>query len=1054
MLPLSTPELAATHPSLNPGPTPKPCPYQALTAPNATAILLACLNPTAEHTFGSLATLGYARKAGNLKVREVAAARPKGPAKPTEIAKATPREAADTTPHCRCDFIETSAHGELYARCAGDPSDPLVLYVHDPHELGSDSSMWNELVLEMHAVSSAATHPDARELVEQVGQLVLQSDGPSLPPSSDSTVKPSRARVRRVTTGDVTNGQGKQRTPRPGSAPLDRGRISMGGAASAVVATKRLRRVSAGDVTRDVTSGQVFTPTLQAVNEGSISVPVSASVQSSQATPSAVKGRPNAARPRRASAPDILNNARLGSRLIAAPINRFEQSKQPQELIELVHLLTEELKVRAEHMKSFACELCGGMLMQPTPLSPCSHVLCGACHTATVGSGFIECPVCFKPILKHPHTAAHPLGKEPAKEVSELSATALAATPLLAAGKVAWRGGAVDEAHGEALRRRLEAALRSIGSQQDRAEWEGLVLAAQTAQGVASREEELATRLILEFGTELPSGCTEAAPFCRIVEVRRGSAAAALSPALQNIGQFVQSVEICTLATAAATADAELEETDGHAQMAAGEQAGAHAAPQRRHMAVVTWASVLRLPPLEIHFAPTLQAYDGEIETSSGTANTVPTGTSGSAGCSRRRLIVQLSPSVPPPAAPNGPKTEPVTEVEVATAVGAAMGGAVGGAVGAGCTGLWVYDANGEAGTSTAPLPNQKAANAVSPPQGGGHMSSGWVLADSSGKVHAYYGARDFGRIPFAQYGGAAVCKLLGASSPCTGTVTEATLQLLPVVLSARPLGELVATASQLTPLARSVGGSHILSVLYEDMLAQRPTAQTQQSLLQPSGLYHVAIDCPGCGFSPGDARAMIEHPEALLADVVRCLGKRHALMIVGEARAAACVLRAVSARPSLTSFVAVRDPSFEGGTAQPRTAISSLGLTTVLQPTLIVLDALVKRSKDAEGAAEPDQLRRSLPICSLVEASGTKKVTAALQMASQMFALCKAHEWRAHLPDLGVSDLPLLSRLVGDVSAWTKPGAPASQPATSRSAVSSSSRPEGQRRPRAKSMG
>ena len=122
---------------------------------------------------------------------------------------------------------------------------------------------------------------------------------------------------------------------------------------------------------------------------------------------------------------------------------------------------------------------------------------------------------------------------------------------------------------------------------------------------------------------------------------------------------------------------------------------------------------------------------------------------------------------------------------------------------------------------------------------------------------------------------------------------------------------------------------------------------------------------------------------------MVRCLGKRHALAIVGEARAATCVLRAVSAQPSLASFVAVRDPSLEAagqgsaltGAALTRSVVSSLGLTTVLQPTLIVLDSLANQPKDAEGAAEPEQLRRSLPICSLVDASNTKKVTATRQM-------------------------------------------------------------------------
>ena len=417
-------------------------------------------------------------------------------------------------------------------------------------------------------------------------------------------------------------------------------------------------------------------------------------------------------------------------------------------------------------MKTFVCELCGGMLTQPTPMSPCAHVLCGACHTATVGSGFVECPACFKPIFKHPHTAAQPLGKEQADEAAEPSATALAATPLPAAGEVVWRGGAVDEAHGEALRRRLEAALRSIGSQQDRAEWKGLVLAAQTAQGAAIREEQQATRLILEFGTELPSGYTEAAPFCRIVEVRRGSAAAALPSSLRTLGQFVQGVAFRTLAAAAANSD-----DVGEAQKAARKQAGARAAPQRRHVVVVTWAEALQLPPLEIRFVPSLQsapstatlhAYDGGVardlrrpETSSpasgrsqgsrsDTACTAATGqpASGSPGCCRRRLIVQL----PLTASANGKSTE----AQAATAAGVAVGAA-------GTMQTWVYDANGDTGTPAVSLPTSlQPADAVGAPQGV-QMSSGWIVADSSGMARAHHGARDFGRVPFAPYGGAAV---------------------------------------------------------------------------------------------------------------------------------------------------------------------------------------------------------------------------------------------------------------------------------------------------------
>ena len=67
--------------------------------------------------------------------------------------------------------------------------------------------------------------------------------------------------------------------------------------------------------------------------------------------------------------------------------------------------------------------------------------------------------------------------------------------------------------------------------------------------------------------------------------------------------------------------------------------------------------------------------------------------------------------------------------------------------------------------------------------------------------------------------------------------------------------------------------------------------------------------------------------------------------------------------------------------------------------------------------------------------------------MATQIFALCAAHEWRAHLPDLGATAWPLLSRLAGGVSAWAERGGAAAPAAGSGVAA------PGPRRPRAKSM-
>ena len=114
---------------------------------------------------------------------------------------------------------------------------------------------------------------------------------------------------------------------------------------------------------------------------------------------------------------------------------------------------------------------------------------------------------------------------------------------------------------------------------------------------------EQATRLILEFGTELPSGYTEAAPFCRLSEVRRGSAAAPLPQSLRSgtLGQLVRGIELRTLKGGDGDGDG-----DGERRSPSPSRAAAKGALPKRYVALVTWAEALRLPPLELRFAPSL----------------------------------------------------------------------------------------------------------------------------------------------------------------------------------------------------------------------------------------------------------------------------------------------------------------------------------------------------------------------------------------------------------------------------------------------------------------
>ena len=540
-------------------------------------------------------------------------------------------------------------------------------------------------------------------------------------------------------------------------------------------------------------------------------------------------------------------------------------------------------------------------------------------------------------------------------------------------------------------------------------------------------------------------------PFCRLAEVRRGikSSPALIPDQIETTEQLVEKIELSARWCGGAA--------DGR---------------EPQHVARVQFAEALNYPPLEIRFTPPAD---------------------GSGGACRRRLIVQLPPPAPPKkeeqaddgaAVSAGSFDKPPTNA-LARALWLKAKSRV--ANQQRCMEAWVYEANGgfthhasvEPRATAPPQPgaeargsggaddgakaralwqqaarpsrrmsvvglvadlqqldptglpvSRAAAGAAVAATAEDGMSSGWLVAEKSGAVRVHRGRRGLGR-SLNPSDTSAVRKLLEASSPCTGTVAEAVLQLLPNALAGRPIAEVVdADVGRLSPLVRSVGRTPQLGALYAEMLNAVAFARSQRvqegGRLQPSGLFHVAIDCPGRGHSGGDDRTMVDRPEALLADVVRCLGKRHAFAIVGATRGASSVLRAVAAHPGLTNFVVVQNPMLEGPGAAEQ-----LGCLTILQPTLIAVDARArgengKPSPDLTRAERPaERLRRSLPLGSLVEAS---KMSLVKLMSSQMFAMFEQHEWRAHLPDLGATkQLPLLSRLAGGVNAWAKaePSAP-----------------------------
>lgn len=108
----------------------------------------------------------------------------------------------------------------------------------------------------------------------------------------------------------------------------------------------------------------------------------------------------------------------------------------------------------------------------------------------------------------------------------------------------------------------------------------------------------------------------------------------------------------------------------------------------------------------------------------------------------------------------------------------------------------------------------------------------------------------------------------------------------------------------------------------------------TQAKLLaesMPSGFFHVAIDCPGYGGTPGNAKVappfnqittcdwskckrrhsvrrqvVRSNPTGLFREVLASLAKSHAFAVVGASQGASAVLTAAKEDPSLCNFVVV----------------------------------------------------------------------------------------------------------------------------------------------------
>ena len=113
---------------------------QVLTG-NCLNLMLACINPTADGAAESQNTLRYAQQACCVlnQTRTQTFEEMIGD-DPLRDDCFDPNEELN----CRTEAVQTPSHGELVARVAGDPGEPLVLYLHGAGA-GADSGAWNEL---------------------------------------------------------------------------------------------------------------------------------------------------------------------------------------------------------------------------------------------------------------------------------------------------------------------------------------------------------------------------------------------------------------------------------------------------------------------------------------------------------------------------------------------------------------------------------------------------------------------------------------------------------------------------------------------------------------------------------------------------------------------------------------------------------------------------------------------------------------------------------------------------------------------------------------------
>jgi len=127
------------------------------------------------------------------------------------------------------------------------------------------------------------------------------------------------------------------------------------------------------------------------------------------------------------------------------------------------------------------------------------------------------------------------------------------------------------------------------------------------------------------------------------------------------------------------------------------------------------------------------------------------------------------------------------------------------------------------------------------------------------------------------------------------------------------------------------------------ERLAKDHATQNRGGCAFPSSFFHVAIDCPGYGRSPGNRQTIRSYPGGLLSSIVAALGRKSAVALIGSSQGACAVFNCALECPELGHTLAVCHPV--GHAPQRYTKIS--------QPSLLIFDI--------EDAGHPVEVGRQM---------------------------------------------------------------------------------------------